>query len=99
MRRAYTRAPHMRRVLWTILVSLAVVGLSASAAFAHDGGEGLYGTTDDLVVTYSGFILIALFPLLVFVLSMIQWRLDVRKDRRKKAAKARRARADLRGGW
>jgi hypothetical protein len=89
----------MRRALWTILLSLAVVGLSASAALAHDGGEGLYGRTNDRVVTYAGFILIAFFPLLIFVLSMIQWRLDVRKERRKKAAKARTARADLRGGW
>jgi hypothetical protein len=89
----------MRRALWTILLSLAVVGLSASAALAHDGGEGLYGPTNDRVVTYSGFILIAFFPLLIFVLSMIMWRLDVRKERRKKAAKARSGRADLRGGW
>jgi hypothetical protein len=35
----------------------------------------------------------------VFLLSMLQWSLDKRKDRRKAAAKARRARADLRGGW
>jgi hypothetical protein len=89
----------MRRALWTILLSLALIAVSAPAALAHDGGEGLYGATDDRVVTYSGFILIAFFPLLIFVLSMIQWRLDVRKERRKSAAKARRARADLRGGW
>jgi hypothetical protein len=30
---------------------------------------------------------------------MIQWRLDKRKDARKAAEKARRARADVRGGW
>ena len=30
---------------------------------------------------------------------MIQWRLDKRKDARKAAAKARNARADVRGGW
>jgi hypothetical protein len=30
---------------------------------------------------------------------MIQIRLDKRKDARKKAEKARKARADLRGGW
>jgi hypothetical protein len=89
----------MRRALWTILLSLALVAASAPVALAHDGGEGLYGPTNDRVVTFAGFILIGLFPLLIFVLSMIQWRLDVRKDRRKKAAKARRARADLRGGW
>jgi uncharacterized membrane protein YphA (DoxX/SURF4 family) len=86
----------MRR---TVLLTLALVALNAPAAFAHDGGEGLYGATDDRVVTYAGFILIAFFPLLVFVLTMIQWSLDKRKDRRKAAAKARRARADLRGGW
>jgi hypothetical protein len=89
----------MRRAFWTTLVLLALMALSAPVALAHDGGEGTYGTTDDLVVTYSGFILIAFFPLLIFVLSMIMWRLDVRKDRRKRAAKARKARADLRGGW
>jgi hypothetical protein len=89
----------MRRALWTAVVSLAVLALSAPVALAHDGGEGLYGPTTDRVVTFSGFILIAFFPLLIFVLSMIMWRLDVRKDRRKAAAKARKARADLRGGW
>jgi hypothetical protein len=89
----------MRRALWTLVVSLAVLALSAPVALAHDGGEGLYGPTDDRVVTFAGFILIAFFPLLIFVLSMIMWRLDVRKDRRKAAAKARKARADLRGGW
>jgi hypothetical protein len=51
------------------------------------------------VITNAGFILIAFFPLLVFTLSMIMWRLDKRKDRRKRAAKARAARADVRGGW
>ena len=30
---------------------------------------------------------------------MLQYRLDKRKDARKAAAKARHARADLRGGW
>jgi uncharacterized membrane protein YphA (DoxX/SURF4 family) len=89
----------MRRAAWTLALSLALIAVSATAAFAHDGGEGTYGPTDDRVVTYAGFILIGFFPLLVFLLSMLQWSLDKRKDRRKAAAKARRARADLRGGW
>jgi hypothetical protein len=89
----------MRRAAWTLALSLALLAATASAALAHDGGEGTYGPTDDRVVTYAGFILIGFFPLLVFVLTMIQWSLDKRKDRRKAAAKARRARADLRGGW
>ena len=63
----------MRR---TVLLTLALMALNAPAAFAHDGGEGLYGATDDRVVTYAGFILIAFFPLLIFVLSMIQRSLE-----------------------
>jgi len=82
-----------------LLLALALLALTAPAAVAHDGGEGLWGETNDKVVTNAGFVLIAFFPLLVFTLSMIQWRLDKRKDARKRAAKARRARADLRGGW
>jgi hypothetical protein len=89
----------MRRAAWTICMTLVLLGATASAALAHDGGEGLYGATDDRVVTYAAFILIGLFPLMIFVFSMIQWSLEKRKDRRKAAAKARRARADLRGGW
>ena len=37
--------------------------------------------------------------MLILVLSLIQCRLDKRKDARKTAAKARIARADMRGGW
>ena len=87
------------RSVRSILLALALLALTAPAAFAHDGGEGLYGETNDKVVTNAGFALIAFFPLLVFTLSMIQWRLDKRKDARKRAAKARTARADMRGGW
>jgi hypothetical protein len=89
----------MRRAAWILCLTSVLLGVTASAALGHDGGEGTYGPTDDLVVTYAGFILIGFFPLLVFVLSMVQWSLEKRKDRRKAAAKARRARADLRGGW
>ena len=68
-------------------------------AEGHDGGEGLWGETNDKVVTYAGFILIVGFPLLILILTLIQQRLEKRKDRRLAAAKARRARADVRGGW
>jgi hypothetical protein len=87
------------RALGTTLLTLALLAASAPAAFGHDGGEGWWGETNDKVITNAGFILIAFFPLFVFVVSMIQWRLDKRKDARKRAAKARTARADLRGGW
>ena len=72
---------------------------SAPGALAHDGGEGWWGETNDQVITNAGFILIAFFPLLIFTMSMLQWRLERRKTARKQAAKARQARADLRGGW
>ena len=87
------------RAARTVLLTIALLAASAQVALAHDGGEGTYGETNDKVVTNAGFILIAFFPLFVFVMSMIQWRLDKRKDARKRAAKARTARADLRGGW
>ena len=92
----------MRRALHTLLMTVALLALSAPVALAaegHDGGEGWYGETSDKVVTNAGFIIIAAFPLLIFLLSMLQWRLDKRKDARKRADKARRERADLRGGW
>ena len=53
---------------------------SAPAALAHDGGEGLWGETNDKVITNAGFILIAFFPLFVLFASLLQWRLDKRKD-------------------
>jgi hypothetical protein len=82
------------------LLTLTLFLFAAPAAFAaagQDQGEGVWGETNDKVVTNAGFILIAFFPLFIFVMSMIQWRLDVRKDRRKAAAKAR-AKRD-RQGW
>ena len=82
-----------------VLFTATALLLSAPAALAHDGGQGWWGVTNDKVITNAGFIIIAAFPLLVSLLSLLQWRLDKRKERRKAAEKARRARADLRGGW
>jgi hypothetical protein len=92
----------MRRSLHTALLTVTLFALTAPVALAaegHDGGEGLWGETDDKVITNAGFFLIAFFPLFIFTMSMIQGGLDKRKDRRKKAEKARKARADQRGGW
>jgi hypothetical protein len=92
----------MRRIGSTLALSAISMLLFAQVALAdaqNDHGEGWWGETNDRVVTYGGFILIAAFPLLILILSVIQWRLDKRKDLRKAAEKARHARADLRGGW
>jgi putative copper export protein len=61
-----------------VFVGLLVV---APAAMAADG-VGTYGRTDDKVVTFFAFGLIAFFAILVTVLSLIQIRLENRKQRR-----------------
>jgi hypothetical protein len=89
-------------VLRTAGLTLALLLLTAPAALAaegHDGGEGWWGETNDKVITNAGFIVMAFFVGFIFIMSLIQGALDKRKDRRKAAEKARRARADLRGGW
>jgi hypothetical protein len=87
----------MARLALLTLTIFLFAAPAALAAAGEDQGEGLWGETSDKVVTNAGFILIAFFPLLIFFASMIQWRLDVRKERRKAAAKARASRD--RGGW
>jgi hypothetical protein len=87
------------RVLTTSLLTLALLAVTAPAALAHDGGEGLWGETNDKVITNAGFILIAFFPLFILFASLLQWRLEKRKQQRLRAAKQRVARADVRGGW
>jgi len=93
----------MRRVVTLLLPALAsalLLSLAlASTALAHDGGEGLYGETNDKVVTNAGFILIAFFPLFVLLMSLLQMALDRRKERRKAAHKALAREDRFRGGW
>ncbi|HEX6116591.1 MAG TPA: hypothetical protein VFY99_05780 [Solirubrobacterales bacterium] len=60
-----------------MLVALLV---TASPAMAADG-VGLWGRTDDKVITYWGFGLMAFFALLVVGLSILQNRLESRKER------------------
>jgi hypothetical protein len=69
-----------RRLLAALV---AVIGplVIAPAAMAADG-VGIYGRTDDKVVTFFAFGLIAFFAILVTVLSLIQIRLENRKERR-----------------
>jgi hypothetical protein len=61
--------------------ALALLAL-APAAMAADG-VGLYGRTDDKVITFFAFGVMAFFTILVIALSLLQIRLDNRKERRK----------------
>ena len=68
----------------TLLVGIAVGGLAsllAAPVAMAAAGVGLYGRTDDKVVTFFAFGVIAFFAILVIVLSMIQIRLENRKER------------------
>ena len=77
---------------------LALLVLAPGALAAPNDGRGFYGETTDKVVTNTGFIVIIFFPLFIFTMSMLQWRLDKRKEARK-AAKARLGATEWRGGW
>lgn len=87
-----------RTTLITTTVVLALLVL-APAALAHDGGEGLWGQTNDEVTAAIGGILIVFFPTFIFFASMIQGRLERRKDAHKAAAKARAKSSEWQRGW
>jgi len=89
----------MRQLLAASITAVIGLGLLAPAAFAHDGGQGLFGETDDKVVTNAGFILIIFFPLFILLMSLTQAKLDKRKEARKAAHKAQEASGEPRGGW
>jgi hypothetical protein len=89
----------VRRVAASLVASCLALALTAPMALAGDEGAGLWGETNDKVVTAAGFVLIAFFPLFVAVMSAIQWRLEKRKDEHLKAERARRSRPEWRGGW
>ena len=75
---------HSGKFIRRLLVGFVAVVVSlviAPAAMAADG-VGVYGRTDDKVVTFFAFGLIAFFAVLVTVLSLIQIRLENRKERR-----------------
>ena len=74
-----------RRLVVSLFLAVSAMLVLVPSAFAADG-VGLYGRTDDKVVTFFAFGVIAFFAILVTVLSLIQIRLENRKER---------ARADL----
>lgn len=75
----------VRRAALALSLALCALLALAPAAMAADG-VGLWGRTDDRVVTFFSLGVLAFFAILVTVLSLIQHRLESRKER---------ARADL----
>ena len=85
-----------RRAQATLATLVATVGslaLAVPAFAASDDGEGLVGETDDKIVTFVSLGVLLFFITLVIVGSIIQGRLEKRKD----ALKAARMRQ--RTGW
>jgi hypothetical protein len=91
----------MHRLVVLLPSTVVTLLLVAPAALAHDGGQGTYGEANDKVVTNAGFILIAFFPLFVALMSLLQWRLEKRKERRKAGQHTLTSdeAARWRGGW
>jgi hypothetical protein len=57
--------------------------IPAATAFAGDNGEGLYGETDDKIVTFFSLGVVIFFVVFVIVASWLQGALDRRKQQRK----------------
>jgi hypothetical protein len=70
------------RLIAVAAASLAILAAFAPSALAADG-DGLWGPTNDKVVTYFGFGTLLFFTVLVTVLSLVQGRLENRKERRR----------------
>ena len=74
-------------------VPLVTLLLTAAPAFAADNGEGLVGETDDKIITFFSLGVVLFFTVLVIVGSLIQGRLEKRKEERKATELRRRV------GW
>jgi len=74
------RGARLIRSVALAAAAMAVVLALAPNAMAADG-VGLWGRTDDKVITFFAFAVMAFFTILVTVLSLIQIRLESRKER------------------
>jgi hypothetical protein len=70
------------RIAAALLAALTMLLVAAPAALAENG-VGLAGPTTDKTVTFFCFGVIGFFALLVIVLSLIQGRLEKRKEQRR----------------
>jgi hypothetical protein len=82
-----------RAIFAALCTTIASLALAAPAFAATDDGEGLVGETDDKVVTFVSLGVLIFFICFVIFATLIQIRLDKRKE----ATKAARARQRV--GW
>jgi putative copper export protein len=76
------RFPPVKRTAAALVSILAAMLVAAPAAMAENG-VGLAGPTTDKTVTFFCFGVIAFFAALVIVMSLIQGKLEKRKERRR----------------
>ncbi|HEY6776042.1 MAG TPA: hypothetical protein VI122_05990 [Thermoleophilaceae bacterium] len=67
--------------------------LTEITLLASDNGEGLVGETDDKIITFFSLGVVVFFVVAVILLSLLQGRLERRKEERKAAELRRRV------GW
>jgi hypothetical protein len=72
----------VKRTVAALISALAMMLVAAPAALA-DKGVGLAGPTTDKTVTFFCFGVIGFFVVLVVVMSLIQGKLEKRKERRR----------------
>ena len=77
----------------TAISTFALTLLLVAPAWASDNGEGLYGETDDKVITFFSLGVVVFFAVLMTVLSILQARLERRKEEREAIELRRRV------GW
>jgi nitrogen fixation/metabolism regulation signal transduction histidine kinase len=75
------------------LLVLAAWLVPAATAMAGDNGEGLYGETDDKIITFFSLGVVIFFTVFVILASWLQAVLDRRKQERKAVELRRRV------GW
>ena len=71
-----SRARRLALLLTTVALALLAWAPTAMAA----DGVGLWGRTDDKVVTYFSFAVMAFFVIIIVTFSMLQARLESRKE-------------------
>lgn len=92
----------MRRTRLLLALSTAVTALligAPSALAVTNNGTGIVGEVDDKTISLAMFGTMAFFVLIIILFSLIQSRLEHRKEQRMEAAKQQETAVEWKGGW